>query len=77
MEMYADSLAVIPEYRGKGIGRMMLMYALRRSVKLALMPTILVDPNNEPALRLYKSVGFEYGEKMRVFGTLYHKYFVR
>lgn len=76
-EMYIDSLAVIPEYRGNGIGRMMLKDALKRSVKLALMPTILVNPNNEPALKLYKSLGFEYGEEMEVFGTLYHKYFVR
>lgn len=76
-EMYVDSLAILPEYRGKGIGRMLLMDALKRSVKLALMPTILVDPNNESALKLYKSVGFEFGEEMRVFGVNYHKYFVR
>lgn len=75
-EMYVDSLAVIPEYRGKGIGRMMLMDALRRSAQSALMPTILVDPNNEPALKLYQSVGFEYCEEMEVFGELYHKYSV-
>lgn len=73
-EMYVDSLAVIPEYRGKGIGRMLLMDALKRAEDMALTPTILVNPNNTPAVKLYRSVGFEYGEEMRVFGEDYHKY---
>ena len=75
-EYYVDSLAVIPECRGKGIGRMLLQDSLKRAAEKNLMPTILVDPNNEPALTLYKSVGFEYSEEMRVFGENYHKYCV-
>lgn len=74
-EYYIDSLAVVPDYRGKRIGRMLIMDALRHSAELALRPTILVDPNNGAALRLYRSVGFVYAEEMRVFGELYHKYF--
>lgn len=76
-EFYVDSLAVIPEQRGKGIGKMMLCEALRRASMLGLTPSILVDPNNAPALNLYKSVGFVFEEEMRVFGENYHKYKVK
>lgn len=76
-EFYVDSLAVIPERRGKGIGKMMLCDALRRASMLGLTPSILVDPNNAPALNLYKSVGFVFEEEMRVFGENYHKYKVK
>ncbi len=52
-------LGVVPEWRGKGIGAAAMLHALRsaalagpRAVSLA------VDTRNEPAVRLYRSLGF-------------------
>lgn len=75
-EWYVDSLAVIPEYRGKGIGRLLVADAVERGKAKGLKPTILVDPDNTPAVKLYESVGFVYKEQMFVFGQIYNKMIV-
>lgn len=72
-EWYVDSLAVAPEAQGRGVGKQLLLHSLERARKALLTPTILVDPDNAPAMRLYTSVGFRYKEEMFCFGANYHK----
>lgn len=73
-EYYIDSLAVLPEYRGKGIARQLMQEQIRHAKKLGLpIATLLVDPDNPPALRLYKSLGFKYHSDCYAFGMTYTK----
>jgi ribosomal protein S18 acetylase RimI-like enzyme len=52
-------IAVTPEARGRGIGRALLMDALAELVRQGAQRVVLVaEPDNGPALRLYRSVGF-------------------
>jgi RimJ/RimL family protein N-acetyltransferase len=55
------SMYVVPEARGKGIGRALLMSALElaRSVPGIRQVNLCVTANNSTAIDLYKSVGFE------------------
>ena len=60
-ECYLDSLAVLPEHRGKGIAKQLIL-ALSENVKNEGIPYVglLVDVDNERGQSLYKSVGFEF-----------------
>ena len=70
-EVYLDSIAVLPEYRGLGIGKQLLL-ALKEMAneKYGKDLGLLVDFENPDAERLYKSVGFE---RMNVKDFLGHK----
>ena len=70
-EVYLDSIAVLPEYRGLGIGKQLLL-ALKEIAFKEYGKTLglLVDFENPDAERLYKSVGFE---RMNVKDFLGHK----
>ena len=73
-EYYIDSLAVVASHRRHGIGRMLLSHAITEAGKQNLRPTLLVDPDNPNAIKLYSSLGFEYKKDSFVFGQVYHKY---
>jgi len=52
--------ALAPSVRGRGIGRMFLDYALQRYKEAGYSTAmLLVTGANEPAVRLYKSLGFK------------------
>lgn len=72
-EYYLDSLAVVPEYRNKGIGRKLLEYAMAEGRKLGLKVTLAVDPVNKRAQDLYASLGFRREEDLFIFGHTYWK----
>jgi len=59
-------LAVVPEWRGKGVGRLLLNAVERKARELGCCKlTLEVLENNRVARRLYEAVGFgqaEYGE---------------
>ena len=59
-EAHLTSIAVHPEWRGRGLGRALMgeMLALARSLGVRAM-TLEVRPSNLPARRLYASLGFE------------------
>lgn len=70
-EFYLDSLAVLPEYRGGGLGAKMILAMKERASKDYNKPLgLLVDFENPDAERLYKSLGFE---RMEVKDFLGHK----
>ena len=58
-EFYLDTLAVHPEYRGKGIARLLLKGAIGRAADAGKPAGLLVDKINDRARRLYESVGFK------------------
>lgn len=58
-EFYVDSLAVLPRYRGLGIGRRLLAEARDRAFAAGFSKVgLLVDFENPAAEKLYASLGF-------------------
>ncbi len=72
-EYYLDSLAVMPEYRGKGIGRQLLVEGIENEKALNLDITLAVDPINNRAKILYRSLGFMPSGTLFIFGHDYEK----
>ena len=72
-EYYLDSLAVVPEFRGRGIGRQLLRQGISQGQLLGLKVTLAVDPVNERAQRLYRSLGFCDDGELFIFGHTYWK----
>lgn len=73
-EYYIDSLAVSASHRKQGIGKLLLQHAIEEGKKQKLTPTLLVDPDNTNAVKLYSSLGFHYERDIFAFGQIYHKY---
>ena len=70
-EFYLDSLAVLPEYRSRGIGAQLILAVKEIALnEYGKNLGLLVDFENPDAERLYKSVGFE---RMNVKDFLGHK----
>ena len=71
-EFYLDSLAVLPEYRRKGLASVLIqeMFNLRDQAGIP-MATIAVDPDNDTAYRLYTRNGFRRDGQVTVFNTTY------
>ena len=60
-ELYLDSLAVLPEYRRRGIARRLILATKEKADKLHLPCVgLLVDKGNPDGEALYSSVGFRY-----------------
>ena len=60
-ELYLDSLAVDPAYRGRGIAKLLLQASIQKSKQMNLRSTgLLVDVGNPRAEVLYNKVGFKY-----------------
>lgn len=72
-EYYLDSLAVMPEYRGRGIGRQLLQQGIENGRTLDLDITLAVDPVNTRAKKLYQSLGFKPSGTLFIFGHDYEK----
>ncbi|MBO7114182.1 MAG: GNAT family N-acetyltransferase [Bacteroidaceae bacterium] len=73
-EYYLDSLAVLPQFRRKGIATALIkeMFRLQNTAGIPLA-TIAVDPENDEAYRLYTANGFHHDGHISVFGTTYHR----
>ena len=76
VEKYQDTyvireVVVLPEYRGKGIGRRMMEHILA-FLKPKDTPIFLyVDPENTVAVKLYTSLGFVLRKKRAYWGDKY------
>lgn len=73
-EFYLDSMAILPEYRGRKIGLQLMCdrmdWAARNGFRTI---TLLVDKNKPHLQRYYESLGFAFSEEMFVFGAWYNK----
>ncbi len=59
-EFYLDTLAVLPEFRKRGVGKALIEDAAERARNHRLPLGLLVEKENERARRLYDSVGFRF-----------------
>ncbi|MFD1769139.1 GNAT family N-acetyltransferase [Sphingobacterium suaedae] len=67
-EVYIDTIAVSVNAQGKGIGKMMLLYAVDRFVKRDKKTLgLLVDKENPQAKTLYIQLGFKFVEDIHIF----------
>ena len=73
-EFYLDSMAILSEYRGASIGKMLMNdrvdYALNNGFQKV---TLLVDKDKPHLQNYYESLGFAFSEEMFVFGSWYRK----
>ena len=73
-EFYLDSMTVLSDYRGFGIGKMLMRdrmdYAFCNGFQKV---TLLVDKDKPRLQRYYESDGFAFDEEMFVFGSWYNK----
>jgi len=61
-------LGVVPEARGRGVGRALLGQAIRDTARMGLpVLTVAVDTENGPAWRLYAGAGFKEVRRRLVF----------
>lgn len=68
-EFYLDSVGVLPEFRGNGIGRSLLLSMRDKAYAQGFRRVgLLVDIENPAAERLYRSLGFEYADSRTFFG---------
>lgn len=73
-EYYIDSLAVMPEFRRRGIATQLLKAQINKGSQLGLpVATLLVDPDNPDAQKLYYNCGFKYREDVYAFGQIFWK----
>ena len=73
-EFYLDSMAILSDYRGVGIGKMLMCdrvdFALSNGFQKV---TLLVDKDKPRLQRYYECEGFAFSEEMYVFGAWYNK----
>lgn len=73
-EYYLDSLAILPQYRGKGYGRILIEAAIERGRELGYDRIGLLVALHKPELRrYYEALGFRGGEEINFFGHRYVK----
>jgi ribosomal protein S18 acetylase RimI-like enzyme len=72
-EFYLDSLGVVPEYRGRGIGRALIVAMRDRAFAEGHERVgLIVDVDNSSAERLYQSLGFRRVGNKRFLGHAMH-----
>lgn len=74
-EYYIDSLAVMPDYRNRGIGQQLMQAQIDKAKALGFTKaTLLVDPTNDKAQGLYRRLGFKEDTEVYAFGQIYWKW---
>lgn len=69
-EFYLDTLAVFPDYRGRGIARALIEAVRSRAAECGKPLGLLVDKANTRARALYDSVGFRHVDERYFAGEL-------
>lgn len=69
-EFYLDTLAVMPQFRGHGIGTRLLRAQFERACQAGKPAALLVDYVNPKAEALYRSLGFEHVDDRPFAGTV-------
>lgn len=69
-ELYIETVAVFPQYRGKGIATQLMYHVIEeyKDKKLSLS----CDFENSGAYKLYQKLGFETEEVIDLYGHTYH-----
>ena len=69
-EYYLDTLAVLPQYRGKGIGHRLIRDSIEKGISLGYTKISLVADTGRPDLiALYASLGFRSDGHRHAFGV--------
>jgi ribosomal protein S18 acetylase RimI-like enzyme len=67
-------VGVVPEARGRGVGRALTRLALDEAQAAGVdRVTLAVDMRNEPAWRMYRQLGFEAAEQREVYLAFYER----
>lgn len=73
-EYYLDSMALLPEYRGQGLGKALIIDAIEQGKKKGCASaTLLADKDKIGLVNYYKIIGFEIYDSMIYFGHDYWK----
>lgn len=73
-EYYLDSLAIDPAWRGRNIGKRLMLAAIERGKALGYQRfSLLVSLNKPRLLEYYRSLGFKIVSQVAFFGHQYHK----
>lgn len=73
-EYYLDSMAILPEYRGYGIGHVLMMDGIEKAKRLGHNKIGLIVEKSKPDLQAYYSLlGFKPVSEMNAFGDVYVK----
>ena len=73
-EFYLDSMAILPEFRGKKIGLQLMRDRMDWASQNGFETiTLLVDKDKPHLQRYYESLCFAFSEEMFVFGAWYNK----
>lgn len=73
-EFYLDTLAVVPAYRGYGIGRMLLQDGIRKAREKGFpCVSLIVEAEKSRLQEYYASLGFREAGRMLFFGHEYIK----
>ena len=73
-EFYLDSMAVLSDYRGVGIGKLLMRDRMEFALKNGFPKvTLLVDKDKPRLQEYYQSEGFSFSKEMFVFGAWYNK----
>lgn len=76
-EYYLDSLAILPEYRGRGIGLQVMQYAIDRAFAQGFRRvTLLTDSNAPHKERYYSNLGFKPLCRLHTFGSEFIKMYL-
>lgn len=70
-EYYLDTLGALPQFRGSGIGRILLEDAISRAKDAGYRDiTLIADPMHPRLIAYYESIGFRtFGEEETFFGS--------
>lgn len=73
-EFYFDTISVAPSAQGKGIGKQLIDSGIKWAEKHGHHTVgLLVEQNNENALRLYEKMGFLIQNEKQFMGCLYYR----
>ena len=73
-EFYLDSMAILPDYRKLGIGKLLIEYAIKKGKELSCQYSSLLVDLDKPSLKAYyETMGLKEFGKMEFFGHNYYR----
>jgi len=72
-EFYIDTVCVHPDFRGQGIGTLLLDHAEKVAQNVGFEKlTLNVEEEKEAAIRLYERIGYRVAEPWTIYGGAFH-----